>query len=765
MIRIPGLILLLTLPYFGHAQLTASNIDLLRSELAKRVNELRVSTGASPLEFNDTLKNAAQDHSIYMAKNDELTHKQKKSKSATPKKRVGLRGGKNFEIVGENVLYTVRQEFPLKKKDVIALAQQMFESWKNSPGHYANMINPEYTLGDFGFKTNTKKRIVYATQVFGRKGVKVPNQLSENTFRIKDGFPDCPDQFSSFSNIVANMGNSLKIEGNEVKFYHHNADYFDRIFGGLKDGIAVDIVTRDQVSCSGPNVLDFSPVHDGILMKPVYREDLLRNNCAQSDYRIITPVGTLPEHMVGKDISASIVLIKNGAFCKYLVPSYIPSEGYELRTIEPILNNPTGVELSSTGIVRSEELIYDFKSNKTKPLKYPDIPSHSNKVHSVTITSYSSVEGDSSKNALLHQSRAKTIQDHLVRKLNVSDADIRVNASENWNQMSFQLHYLKQEGLAALSHDSIRNRIPGDTLLPWDSLLHAQRRASAVINYVGEHSADGNPIALAEMNLRAAIASRNFNLANKALYEICKSSKPDADIFFETSVYDGLNEHPELVQNAAALLCLVRTRNLDKTTRFIFNWMYRANELSAEAKHNLLHLYTLIGTYLLDDWDVSAERLSNVMHPNKVNKLAQNLTINELVLNLQLTYIQYFGQVNDGENISKSFDFIADYFKTRSLSPEDDVDLVLFFNSWSMYKMTVKHLLPKFETDKLNEDGVFTLAQTMNFYKEIKETGQYESIHQKAHTLNKKRWCAWLYQDFQILRNHKIKQMYCEVCE
>lgn len=70
-----------------------------------------------------------------MARRDELTHTQKAANNATPSKRVLLKGGKDFELVGENILYSTPQKLPLSKKEVTALATEMFESWKNSPSH------------------------------------------------------------------------------------------------------------------------------------------------------------------------------------------------------------------------------------------------------------------------------------------------------------------------------------------------------------------------------------------------------------------------------------------------------------------------------------------------------------------------------------------------------------------------------------------------------------------------------------------------------
>jgi hypothetical protein len=70
----------------------------------------------------------------------------------------------------------------------------------------------------------------------------------------------------------------------------------------------------------------------------------------------------------------------------------------------------------------------------------------------------------------------------------------------------------------------------------------------------------------------------------------------------------------------------------------------------------------------------------------------------------------------------------------------------------------------KFNNDELNEDGVFTFVQTVAFYLND-QIDDYEMIHEKALELNKSRWCNWLSNDYQIMRDHKVKRMYCDYCE
>lgn len=736
---------------------------VLRTELVSQINQLRESKGVMPLQTNVTLRKAAKCQSYYMAKRKMLTHNQGNFKFANPLKRVRHFKGYEFDLVGENVLQSIEVKLPLRKNRLVPIALEMFNAWKNSPGHYANMVNPEYEFTGIDFALGQKENVIYATQVFAKKGIQIDRQLSDNAFGIKEGAPNCKSGYNNFSNVVANMGNAIYIEGNQVKLYYHNIHFFNRILDSPNDGLAVDLVVRDQVSCDQPNQLDCSPIYDGVLLEPVFKRDILKNNEAESEYRIIASLGTIPDAMLKKNISPSLILIQDGKKCEYLLSGYVPRKTYKLRPIEPILYQPSNVQLKQKGITKTKQLTYKFRTDVTTPIHFPIFKASDDPIHSIRITSFSSVEGSEHGNIQLHQERAKVIKEHLLEKTKAKAIKVNIEAKENWEKMYFQLEYNFENDLAQLPKDSIRALVASDDeTLPWDSLLFIQRQSTATINYYGKIASSASLKQRTLINFRTAVADKDFELANQALYKMYQANIPIHSLLSEQSLFEALKKQPELIQNTAALL--TKTPHRHAATVLLFSWLNQTDQLPANAIHNLLHLHTLLCNDLLEVWDLPSQRLANVIHPNKVTGLINESTNNELVLNLHLTFIKYFGQVNDGINISKSFDFITKYFKSRVLKIEDEIDLVLFFNRWSMYQLTKDHLLPKFKKETLNEEAIFILLQTMSFYDEKTNPKDFEAVYLKALSLNRERWCQWVDSQFQILRDGKIKNFYCEQC-
>ena len=755
---------------YTNAQISPTDSDYLIKAILKEVNQLRSSKGLKPLQNNMVLRKAAKMHSVYLAETNTLSHVQESSKFETPKKRVAHFKGKEFELVGENVLKSAEINFPFNKSTLNRLAKDLFQAWKGSPGHYANMIDPSYEFSGLDFQMDTSNKFLFVTQVFGTKGVKIDGQLSPNAFGLKEHDSDCGKLFNNFDNIIANMGNAIHIDGNKVLFYYHNLYYFNKIFDHELDGLAIDLVTKDQMICGGPNQMDFSPIHDGILLPPVYKNDILKNNSAQSDYRIISEVGTVPDFLLGKELYAAVVLIKEGKKCKYLLPGDVPSKPYQLRSIEPKLFEPQKVQLKKEGIVESQQLYYEFDTDITTPAYYPKLQSTSNKVHSVEITSYSSIEGSTKRNTQLHNARAQSIKNHLKKKLNLDDTKITINAKENWETMDFQLKYFFADHLSALSKEELKAHIAsGDQSLAWDSLLAAQRTSVATVHYYGKISETGTNTPVLKANLRTAIAMKDYDLANLAMLELYQTEGIEelflGFLFSEPNLFEALKRELALVQNAAALLTKASWSDPNKLAELLHHWVRQKEDLSQDAINNVLLLYAMFSDQLINVWDLPSKRLSNVVHPRRVKDVIDDQLANELVLNLHLTFIKYFGQINDGQNISESFDFIVHYFQSRLLDKKDEIDLVLFFNNWSMYGMTNYFLLKKFDQNQLNEDEIFILMKTLDFFDNERYLNRYEQVHRKALAINSKRWCNWINQSFQLLTNNRIKNLYCQKCK
>ncbi|MNJ86166.1 Cysteine-rich secretory protein family protein [compost metagenome] len=747
----------------GYSQLTSENYWQLKSELTGLINKLRAEKQLKPLASDRTLEQAAVMHSNYMALNRLLKHEEVDPKKLSPKARVNFCGGKDFELVGENIIQSAPQSFPLTKEKVSVLAKDLFESWRKSPGHYSNMIHKRYELGELAFAVDSVNGVIYSTHVFGRKGTVIPHQLSPNGFGLKLANPNCADKFDGYMNLVYNLGNCVTFSDSEVWLNVSDKRMFNTIFSNPKDGLAIDLIDWNQLKCGKEPNLDMSPVYDGVLMRPLFRDELLKSNVAKSDYRVVIKLADIPAEMQSKKLAPSIMLLKDGDVCLYITGADLEKGNLNLVAATPKILEPENVKLEHRGIVKSLTVDYDFAPKDSVPKSYPSLSSAGRKVHSVYIQSYSSVDGDSLSNAWFHYMRAKKIREHVSSKLHVDESLIQMDYQENWELMDYQMRYYLLDNLLNLKHKDIRIRYKDHPEIPWQKLFAQQRRSCATINFEADLPLNTPENVLAETNLRTALINKDWNLANKAMGILYKQGKIPGFVF-EIPFYDILKATPELTQNTAALFTLLPDPNRQEVNLFLMACLNRTSTLTNDARENLLILYAMISCEKLKVWDLPAKQLAKIIEPMKIVAMTHNHIFSpEATVNMHLTFINYFGQINDSKNISKSFDYIATYFGKKVLSVEDNLRLVKFFNNWSRYDLTIDRLKPLFKEKKLNKAGIFILAKTCLFYKKGSDPNfTLETL--KAASVHKKEWCAWLKEDFQLLRDREIRDLYCKTC-
>lgn len=160
-------------------EIDLNNFDsnLLETLILKKVNKLRKNKRLVLLKKDKILKKAAKDQCNYLFKKKRLTHRQVNTNKKTPSKRVIFYKGK-FNGVGENIAYTYlfsSVNGAKNKKKIIRLAtyeataEYFFQLWKNSKGHYSNLINKSYNYSGIDFTINKRNNRIYSTQVFGYK--------------------------------------------------------------------------------------------------------------------------------------------------------------------------------------------------------------------------------------------------------------------------------------------------------------------------------------------------------------------------------------------------------------------------------------------------------------------------------------------------------------------------------------------------------------------------------------------------------------------
>lgn len=118
------------------------------------VNQQRTQAGLAPLQFSSKLVEAAQIHSTNMARLGRMEH------TLTGSVLPGLQDraqhvGYNFSYLGENIAFNYPD------------GNSVMTAWMNSPGHRANILNPNFTEIGVGISNDSQGQPYY-TQEFGK---------------------------------------------------------------------------------------------------------------------------------------------------------------------------------------------------------------------------------------------------------------------------------------------------------------------------------------------------------------------------------------------------------------------------------------------------------------------------------------------------------------------------------------------------------------------------------------------------------------------
>lgn len=131
--------------------------DAAKANFLGILNDARAKAGLSAMSYNGLLDQAALLHSQDMVAQQYFDHTGKDGSQPWDRtKRIGYAGG----FIGENIAINPSPD-----------AQGVFTSWWNSPGHKANMMNPDYNIMGFGQACgdwNGNAGYVYSTQVLSK---------------------------------------------------------------------------------------------------------------------------------------------------------------------------------------------------------------------------------------------------------------------------------------------------------------------------------------------------------------------------------------------------------------------------------------------------------------------------------------------------------------------------------------------------------------------------------------------------------------------
>jgi uncharacterized protein YkwD len=754
---------------------TAINPDridttLVRKLFAEKINALRKEKRLPLFEEDLILNQAANDQAAYMARFDTLTHEQPSLKKRTPADRIACYHG-NHEISGENCLY-VPILVPLankwNKSTVVIdsyekLAEQMFQQWKNSPPHFANMIKPEYEVQGLSVRYNSKTNKLYAAQVFGSRPYRLEPLLKkyDKSFNIKSyDSKSCDQVIKEVQGF--RLANRLFVKDHKVYLFMQTIAPFKKNFTKAGDQIAIDIVFQEQFTCYGPNQLHGSPHQDGLLLKPVdFTELYARNEDKQG--RLIAYICDLPEEIKGKNYQLNTLLIKNSCLCTYDFPIVIESQEYDLIGLQPYWQTteesfePEHFDFTYTDKIAFEKSSATMGAEIKNMLQY-QLEGAGDYVKSIKVKAFSSVEGRSEGNKKLQNNRAQEVAELLTQNLQVN-LKPEITTAENWDLFYEQIYdgpfshliYRKQEDIKRLIRDSLNTAA-------MQSLLDQQRYVQFEIQFAGNIDAH-SPGHVLHQGVQNAMSQGDYKRAYKIQSRIIDQflkNKTSIDYISSMPLDSNARDLPYTIN----LLAAKAMNPLDPLFREkeTMQWFFQKFKDNSRAQYN----YCI---YAINYWNATGD---TVMKPEKLlelvkqsAKLAPVNTVNTMLLNYHLTAVKYYEYINDYANMVANLNAIHDMFAKTTFDDTVAYQLGLYFSHYNSLDWVVELLEPYLKSNTEERfNHLYLAAGSVRYQKEY--PNEYLNYLDRYRQLHPKSFNTWIDENYQYLRDDVFKSRRCE---
>lgn len=755
------------------------NWNAIQTEYFKLLNELRVQQKTTQFSNDAILNLASFDQAHYMDSVHKVMHDQKLKGKESPQKRVFYYNG-THDQVGENCLSIVYNKpmkvkyskVPIVVKTDKEVANALFLSWKNSPGHYKNMIEPAYDVAGLGFYYNADSSQIYATQVFSakpfvpRKGLNSP----DDAYGIKEGISSACNcmNTSAWNNLVKEMQIVQGVDSIYLKC--EKLDLLKSFFNNANDAIYLDYVLREQFVCEKNNLLHGSPIYDGFMTKPVLIKNLLKLNKAPGN-NFYAAIGPVPKEVNNLKYGLNYGIVKNGYLCDYNYVNSIPGENLNVLNLVPkwIDNQDLEVKQDTFAGVLKFNIPFErgkstiAKASKDQLIKRLSV--YKPFVKDLKIKTFSSVEGNTQANLRLQEERAKYLKD-IIASVCTTQLSTEIESKENWDLFFKEIEHTRFSFLKNYTKQKIKEELQSKKMLDsLDVILKTTRIAQIEISISAAINNNSEPYLLLgayQKALEIGDSLNAFACQSRLIYYLRRYQLTNNDI---TSIpvpssrkfIAHLTNWVGLATNDDELFYTYKTREMA-----ILYSKIDTNYLPLQFNYNIMALKYIL---TVGDTIMPIEQLEYRMKKCYNLKTSKDsMYVDYMLLNYNIMTAYNNNVIHRFEKIEKPLKEIKAYFERHSITETEAVKLGLLFNLYGKYNWTLEILYPLLKEYPNNNDVLFLFIQTYTSYNTNKLTEtEYQKLLELAKKRDGKRYNDWVESTFQVLRIPAVKKEFCKL--
>lgn len=759
-------------------------LDSLPNVLLRELNRFRAEKGLGRLEFSDMLMDAAYLSADKMASSgkDKLeakdTKKHLKKSGATPR---------GEEVTMKAPVSKGRENY--KTEDV---AKTIYNRWESNPKNLLVLTNPKFTLVGIQCMLDDVGKKVFASAVFGgyditnggapyRKELTVP--YNKGSKKLKDYDAKKCKNCERWRNYDVLHKGLVVAEDGKIYLEYKNARELRRLLKKSKDGIAIDIVQREQYIKADYNIVDNNINNKGLMGKVIYRDKFFKSNLLTKDVAknkknrikgIKVEMGKLHKKISGP-YEINLIVVQDGKYCKTITRGYNESGNIDSNTPIGIMAVKGTTGLKPPFEPRNESSIltfnipfeknkYEFKNEDIQPfikaLNEPDFI-----IDGLYIYAYSSIEGDSVANAKLQRKRAESVTG-VLQSMQQNKIKPTIETKDSWGLFMLENEDGKYANLVNMGKRKAIQTINADQKLQQElEPILAKERFAQIVMDVTYDVTGPKERKFTEVSFTRAIKANNLNQAYRIMEFIGKrmvEGKYTDDIldslkFSETSIYAPL-------VNNRIYYKYQKDNSVDEDDMATFERLMKLDPA------NPVYTYNKVFCQLkLDSNAGNSERQAQVqqMIDGLYGKL-DSAYVNGLNIEWQFKIMESLDTLENADaQIDACIARIKSFYNIKDASWQNALKLSYVFSKSKDFKYAATLLEPYLLKPDVNENLIFMYVAAASRVPEKYYSRTFAYALDLAQKKNQTRYCKLFgdpYMTFQVLENPEVKKTYNASC-
>jgi len=764
------------------------NDTYLATLLTKKINEIRKQENQHVLKIDAKLTEIAKDQTESNLKSGKPETIQPNKKKATLPDRIIF-----FEAMHGNSAENATK-IPLELKVKIEgeknrrtlksyqeLVDFVVNSWLKDKNSRATILNAYYYTIGTGISIDKKEKAIYINQVFATEPFILPSGVPA----IKDDYKiepynktKCNDLERSFSYLPELMSDNLFFRNGEIFFFFHDLALLKNVLKDNKDGIALDVINKEQFECGSGNKFYPSKIHTGIMLPPIYKAQLFSKNPLEKDNQIEVSLGPIPNFVDTNSTEFNLLIIKDNCLCNTIIYNSLGGENLKSLGLSLILDT-LSISKQADSVTSVLKFTIPFDKNKSIYKKEdikPFLDSLNLKKYDlkkIEVFAYSSIEGRMKENIKLQEKRAKSIID-AIQNYNLKNVQTAISTEENWTGFFESIKGSPYEkDFTKLTKDEIKKIVNSDTLnYNLEPYLADQRNAKIILTVEKIYMND-ELIKVLPLRYKEAVQKREYDKAllyQSVIFSNIENKKIDNEILNEIKI-PFLKETIRLNNNLIAYRWHFATEknNPDSLNNYLLRDVITQLRIEPSNPYLLYNKTTL--ELLL--WTEKYERVKDPKFLLKdiktlYNSEIENWRISQLLLNYHIIAADYYYETMKFDERDRSLNEVKKILLQSQLNRDQTYRIAQYFIFQMRLNWTIELMKPWAEKPTIDEEFLFTFLSAAIYNKKLVPEKEYLQFMEKAKTLNKNRFCnlfGYPNMSFQLLKDISVKKMYCESCE